>query len=301
MTGHSASISAPSSPLPAVAALAGAMVSITIGASIAKTLFPLVGPAGTTALRLLFAAILLAVVFRIWRMRLDRRMLLAAVPYGISLGCMNLLFYMAIQRIPLGVAIAVEFTGPLAVAIFFSRQRMDMGWIALAVLGLVLLLPLRLTPNSMDPVGIALALAAGVFWASYILTGKRAGDVLGIQASALGMIVAALVVLPFGIAEAGMDLLDVNVIAVALVVALLSSAIPYSLEMFALRRLPTKSFGILTSGEPAIGAVVGMILMGENLALVKWMGIGAIVLASIGVTLFSRPTRTVSKESQLLD
>jgi len=277
-----------SSDFAPLAAVGAAMVSICWGASVAKTLFPVIGPAGTTALRLSLAAAILCGVFRVWQRPFDRRMLHAALPYGVALGTMNLLFYFAIQRIPLGIALAVEFTGPLAVATFASRRRVDLAWIALAVAGLSLLLPLDITRDAVDPVGVLLALGAGVFWGAYILLGKRAGETLGAAAPAYGMTVAAFVALPFGLAQAGTTLLQPHVLAVALVVAIFSSAIPYSLEMFALRRLPTKSFGILTSGEPAVGALAGALLLGEMLPLAKWLGIAAIVGATIGTTLTAR-------------
>jgi len=271
-----------------LAAVVVAMISITLGASVAKKLFIDVGPVGTTALRLTLAAILLSVGFRIWRVPVTRAVVRAALPYGLSLGAMNLLFYMAIDRIPLGVALAFEFTGPLAVATFTSQQTRDFGWIALAVIGLALLLPLRIGGHALDPVGIAFALAAGVFWGNYIVMGRRAGEALGAEAPAFGMIVGALLAIPFGVVEGGAALLTPQVLGLALVVALLSSAIPYTLEMFALRRLPTRTFGVLTSGEPAVGAVVGALLLHEKLPLAKWLGIAGIVSASIGITITSR-------------
>ncbi|WP_375773943.1 EamA family transporter, partial [Aeromonas hydrophila] len=145
-----------------------AMLSITLGASLAKSLFPLIGAAGTTLFRLGCAALLLSLVFRIWRMPLDRRTLLGAIPYGLSLGAMNLLFYLAIERIPLGVALAIEFIGPLTVALLGSRHRADFLWLALAIVGLLLLLPLRAAEQTLDPLGAALALGAGVFWGLYM-------------------------------------------------------------------------------------------------------------------------------------
>jgi inner membrane transporter RhtA len=286
-----------SSDFAPLAAVATAMVSICWGASVAKSLFPVIGPAGTTALRLALAAAILCGVFRVWRKPLDGRMLRAALPYGVALGCMNLLFYFSIQRIPLGIALATEFTGPLAVATFASRRRVDLAWIGLAVAGLALLLPLDISHQAIDPIGILLALAAGVFWGAYILLGKRAGNALGAAAPAYGMTVAALVALPFGVAQAGATLLQPHVLAIALVVAVFSSAIPYSLEMFALRRLPTKSFGILTSGEPAVGALAGVLLLGEMLSPPQWLGIAAIVGATFGTTLTAGPEKPVVSEA----
>lgn len=261
-----------------------AMLSITLGASLAKSLFPLIGAAGTTLFRLGCAALLLSLVFRIWRMPLDRRTLLGVIPYGLSLGAMNLLFYLAIERIPLGVALAIEFIGPLTVALLGSRHRADFLWLALAIVGLLLLLPLRAAEQTLDTLGAALALGAGVFWGLYMLTGKRAGALLGAQAPALGMWVGALLVLPFGLGGASEATFTLPVVLTIVGVGLLSSAIPYSLEMFALRRLPLKSYGILTSGEPAMGALMGLLLLGEQLPPAQWLGIAAIIVASMGTT-----------------
>ena len=261
-----------------------AMLSITLGASLAKSLFPLLGAAGTTLFRLGCAALLLSLVFRIWRAPLDRRTLLGAIPYGLSLGAMNLLFYLAIARIPLGVALAIEFIGPLTVALLSSRHRADFIWLILAIAGLLLLLPLRATQQAIDPLGAALALGAGLFWGLYMLTGKRAGALLGSQAPALGMWVGTLLVLPFGLEGAIEASFTVPVILTIIGVGLLSSASPYSLEMFALRRLPLKSFGLLTSGEPAMGALMGLVWLGEQLPPSQWLGITAIIAASMGTT-----------------
>ncbi|MDX7852412.1 EamA family transporter [Aeromonas caviae] len=261
-----------------------AMLSITLGASLAKSLFPLLGAAGTTLFRLGCAALLLSLVFRIWRVPLDRRTLLGAIPYGLSLGAMNLLFYLAIARIPLGVALAIEFIGPLTVALLSSRHRADFIWLILAIAGLLLLLPLRATQQAIDPLGAALALGAGLFWGLYMLTGKRAGALLGTQAPALGMWVGTLLVLPFGLEGAIEASFTVPVILTIIGVGLLSSAIPYSLEMFALHRLPLKSYGILTSGEPAMGALMGLVWLGEQLPPSQWLGITAIIAASMGTT-----------------
>lgn len=260
-----------------------AMLSITLGASLAKSLFPLLGAAGTTLFRLGCAALLLSLVFRIWRAPLDRRTLLGAIPYGLSLGAMNLLFYLAIARIPLGVALAIEFIGPLTVALLSSRHRADFIWLILAIAGL-LLLPLRATQQAIDPLGAALALGAGAFWGLYMLTGKRAGALLGTQAPALGMWVGTLLVLPFGLGGASEASFTLPVVLAIAGVGLLSSAIPYSLEMFALRRLPLKSYGILTSGEPAMGALMGLVWLGEQLPPSQWLGITAIIAASMGTT-----------------
>lgn len=273
-----------------VGALLLAMLSITVGASVAKTLFPVIGAEGTTTLRLLIAALLMAAPFRLWRVRLSRRSARSLLFYGASLGVMNLMFYMAIETIPLGIAIALEFTGPLTVAVLASRRRIDLLWVALAVAGLLLLLPLDGTASGLDWRGVGFALGAGVCWALYILAGKRAGTEHGARAAALGMIVGALLVTPVGVAHAGAALLAPSVLAAGVVVALLSGAVPYALEMVALRRLPTQTFGTLVSAEPAIGALVGLAAMGEALTPVQWLAIGTIVLASVGTTLSAKPS-----------
>lgn len=263
------------------------MAFISGGASIAKQLFPLVGAEGATALRLAISALILAAVFRPWKLRLTNNWQ-ALVMYGACLGGMNLTFYMALNYIPLGIAIAVEFTGPLAVAVFTSRMKTDYAWVAVAALGLALLLPVHHSMPELDLRGIGLAGAAGVFWALYILAGKKAGAVHGPAATAAGMMVAALIAAPIGIAHAGTALFTPSVLALGVAVALISSAIPYTLEMMALRRLPSHTFGTMMSAEPAIGALMGLALLGEMLSFSQWLAIGLVVLASVGAGLSAR-------------
>ncbi|WP_420960738.1 EamA family transporter [Brucella sp. IR073] len=275
---------APPRVLPPLALVLGA-VSITSGASFAKALFPAVGAEGATAIRLTIAALLLLPIFRPWRIRLRRDAWQSVLIYGLMLGGMNFFFYLSIQTLPLGVAIAIEFMGPLAVAIAASRRFTDFLWVGLAMIGLGLLLPLHSVNANLDPVGIALALTAGVCWGVYIIYGGIAGRLYGSAVTSLGMIIAAAVILPIGIAKAGLSLFTPSMLALGLLVAILSSAIPYTLEMFALRHLPRKTFGTLTSMEPAVGALVGLVLLHEALPTLQWMGIIAISLASIGAAL----------------
>jgi inner membrane transporter RhtA len=264
------------------AALLLAMVSITTGASFAKGLFPVLGTAGTAAVRLGLAALILAGLLRVWRVRPTFRSLGSGAVYGSMIAGMNILFYMAIARIPLGVAIAIEFVGPLAVAIMASRHRMHLIWAALALVGLLMILPVRSSESGLDPVGVLYALGAGVCWAGYILAGRLAGADHGAQAPAVGMIFAPIIVLPVGIADAGWNLLDAGILGPAMAIAVLSSALPYTLEMFALTRMPARSFGILMSCEPAMGALAGLMLLGERLSLMTCVGIGLVILASLG-------------------
>ena len=266
----------------AVVSLIVAMVSFQGGASIAKQLIPAIGAPATTALRLGLSALIICILQRPWRSLPSRSSLAVILVYGLALGTMNFVFYMALRTIPLGIAVALEFTGPLAVALVGSRRRADFLWIALAVLGLMFLLPLSRTERSLDPVGVAFALAAGFCWALYIIFGQKAGRAHGPTASAWGMLIAASFTVPIGLALTGRGILSPAVLPMGFAVAVLSSAFPYTLEMIALRQLPTKTFGTLMSLEPAIAALAGLLFLSERLTATQWFAIGAVMIASMG-------------------
>ncbi|WP_436868067.1 threonine/homoserine exporter RhtA [Enterobacter hormaechei] len=278
-----------------VAVILIAMMSIQSGASLAKSLFPLVGAPGVTALRIALGTLILVVVFKPWRLRFKKEQRLPLLFYGLALGGMNFMFYLSIQTIPLGIAVALEFTGPLAVALFSSRRPVDFIWVVLAVLGLWFLLPLGQSVSQIDLTGAALALGAGACWAVYILTGQRAGEEHGPATVALGSLIAAVIFVPIGMAQATDSIWQWSILPVGLAVAILSTALPYSLEMIALTRLPTRIFGTLMSMEPALAAISGMIFLGETLTLVQTLALCSIIAASMGSTLTMRPEPKVEK------
>lgn len=278
-----------------VAVILIAMMSIQSGASLAKSLFPLIGAPGVTALRIALGTLILVVVFKPWRLRFKKEQRLPLLFYGLALGGMNYMFYLSIQTIPLGIAVALEFTGPLAVALFSSRRPVDFIWVILAVLGLWFLLPLGQSVSQIDLTGAALALGAGACWAVYILTGQRAGEEHGPATVALGSLIAAVIFVPIGMAQATDSIWQWSILPVGLAVAILSTALPYSLEMIALTRLPTRIFGTLMSMEPALAAISGMMFLGENLTLVQTLALCSIIAASMGSTLTMRPEPKVHK------
>jgi inner membrane transporter RhtA len=264
------------------------LVTLCAGTSLAKGLFPFVGAEGTTTYRLVFSTLLLMAFWRPWRRAWTWADVPILVLFGATLGLMNLLFYNAIKTVPFGLAIAVEFTGPLAVALWSSKKPLDFVWIVLAVAGMGLILPLGnasgadMQAAAIDPVGIAYALGAGACWAVYIVVGQRVADRIGAFATPMGMLVAALLVTPVGISVAGSSLLNPEWMLAGLVIALLSSAIPYSLEMYSLKHLPKQTFSILLSLEPAVGALAGWLVLSEQLSTQQLGAIGLIMAASMG-------------------
>jgi inner membrane transporter RhtA len=256
------------------------VVSVQVGAAIATKLFDEAGPAGTVFLRVGFAAILLLALWRPALRGIPRERLRDIAMFGFVLAAMNLSFYLALDRIPLGIAVTLEFVGPLAVAIGTSRRRANLVWVALAAIGIVLLSP---SPDgSLSLLGAGLALLAGCFWAAYILLSARIGrSMAGGGPLALAMAFGTLLLIPAGVARAG-DLADPAVLAAALGIAVLSSAIPYSVELEALRTLPRSTFGVLMSLEPAVAATVGFVVLGQDLAAREVVAIALVVAASAG-------------------
>ncbi|WP_201983965.1 EamA family transporter [Hymenobacter rubidus] len=270
--------------LPAVPAVLLSIVSVQGGAAIAKGLFPLLGAAGTTSLRIGLSALVLLVVVRPRLGALRPAQWRAVVPYGLALGLMNFLFYCALARIPLGLAVTLEFVGPLGLALAGSRRWTDAVWAVLAGAGIALIAPWH--GHGLDLPGLAFALAAGGCWAIYIVLGRRTAAVLpGQQAVAIGMLFAALPVLPFGIASGSLLGLTPHLLLLGVLLALFSSVLPFSLEMQALRTLPTRTFSILMSLEPVAAAISGWLLLGERLLWGQWLAVGFIVVASVGATL----------------
>jgi inner membrane transporter RhtA len=267
----------------AIAAALGALISLQTGAAFAKSLFPAVGAEGVAALRIGLAAILLGLALRPWRLRLDAAGWRNLFAYGAMLGLMNILIYRAFATIPLGIAISIEVLGPLGVALLASRRGLDLLWIALALAGLVLL-PLGAGEAGLDWRGMGFALAAALCWGVYVAVGGRVAH-LGGQGVAAGMAIAALLVVPLGAAHAGRALLTPDVLATGLVIALLSSALPFLLDIHALRRLPQKLFGVLMSASPAVSALAGLLVLGEALHPLQWAGIAAITAACAGSAL----------------
>jgi inner membrane transporter RhtA len=272
---------------PSPALVLGAIASVQFGSAIATTLFARIGPAGAVVLRLVAASVVLMAIWRPQVRSRTRRELLLAALFGCVLAGMNLAFYAAIQRIPLGIAVAIEFVGPLGVAIIGSRRRLDLLWVALAAAGIVGLM--RGDSHSLDALGVGLALVAGCLWGGYILVNARVGRAFaGGTGLAIAMCVASVVALPVGIAQGGTQLLQPHVLLVGAAVGMLSSAIPYTFEMEALRRIATSVFGVLMSLEPAVAALAGFLIIGQSLSVRELIGIALVVAASVGASSSAR-------------
>jgi inner membrane transporter RhtA len=241
-----------------------------------------------TMLRLIAGALMLAAVLQPWKTLPSRKGMPWLLAYGVTVSMMNLLFYAAIERVPLGICVALEFTGPLFVATLGSRRALDLLWVMLAVAGIVLLSPFADVGGSLDPAGVLLALAAGGCWALYIIFAQKAGAELGVRTSAYGMVIAALVSVPFGFTAAVPHLANPHVMAGAVVVGLFSSALPFWLEMMALTRMPARVYGMLVCLEPALGALIGFFFLYEKLSALQCAGIAAVIAAAFGAAVTSR-------------
>ena len=274
---------------PAVALVLGSCVSLQVGAACAARLFPVAGSTGTTLLRLGLAALALLVAIRPRAYRWDARQWLPVLAFGLTLAAMNGSFYAAIERIPLGTAVTVEFLGPLTLAAVLSRRLRELTWVLLAAAGVALLGLADGAGPGLDPVGVGLALVAGLFWACYILASRRVGArVPGHGGLAMATAVGALALLPFGAVGAAHAVERPHSLLLAAGTALLASVVPYSLELAALRRLAPHVFGVLLSLEPAIAALAGWVLLSQPLGPVGAVAVGVVVLASAGSTLSAR-------------
>lgn len=266
------------------------IISVQLGAAVAKSLFDSLGPGGTVFLRIAFAALVLSLLVRPKLGGHDRAGYLVAGLFGLTLAGMNFSIYLAFDRIPLGVAVTLEFVGPLGVAVAGSRQLLDLLWVVLAAAGILLLAPLSVLGGmDLDPVGVAFALLAGCLWASYILLSARTGSAFpGGTGLVIALCVGTFVLFPFGIAGAGYALLDPKLLLAGFGVAMLSSAIPYSLELEALRKLPARVFGVLMSLDPAVAALAGLVVLGERLEMRAVAAIIFVTIAAAGASLFGR-------------
>jgi inner membrane transporter RhtA len=256
------------------------------GAAWSKSLFAAIGPEGVIALRVGFSAILLGIVTRAWRLRVKRNQIGDIVAYGVALGLMNSIAYQAYARIPIGIGMAIEVTGPLAVVIFNSRRPADLAWVACAIAGLVLLLFRGFGDvAAVDPLGIAFAFGSAACWASYIVYGKRVSTLGGGSIAAAGLAIAFVFVVPFGLATTGAKLFRQEWLMAGLVIAILCSAIPFFLQIHAMRQLPSRVYGLLASAVPAVGAIMAYIVLGEALDLQQYLGILLVIVAGAGATL----------------
>ncbi|MDQ6530749.1 MULTISPECIES: EamA family transporter [unclassified Flavobacterium] len=272
------------SPVPAVLL---AIISVQFGAAIAKTLFPTIGSAGTASMRIGISAIILLLAYRPNLRTITPKQWKVVIPYGLSLGAMNLIYYLAIERIPIGLAVTLEFVGPLLLAIAGSKRLVDYCWVLLAAVGILLIAPW--TNDRLDPVGIICALLAGAFWSAYIVLGGKVSKIMNDgDAVTIGMLFAALLVLPFGFFESGLNNLTPKLFGMGIALALLSSAIPFTLEMKALGKLPPRTFSILMSLEPAAASICAFIFLKESLNFYEILAVICVVIASAGSTLTSK-------------
>lgn len=273
--------------IPPVPAVLLAIISVQCGAAIAKTLFPAIGAAGTASIRIGVSALILLLAYRPNLKAITPAQWKIVIPYGLSLGSMNLIFYFAIERIPIGLAVTLEFIGPLLVAIIGSKRLIDYCWILLAGAGIILIAPW--SNERIDPLGVLFALIAGGLWAAYIVLGGKISRIMNDgQAVSTGMLFAAILILPFGFYENGLANLTPKLFGMGVALALLSSAIPFTLEMKALGQLPPRTFSILMSLEPAAASICAFIFLQENLNFYEILAVVCVVVASAGSTLTAK-------------
>ncbi|KJL20528.1 Threonine/homoserine exporter RhtA [Microbacterium oxydans] len=284
---------AASGPLVGVALVIGSCLSLPFGAAVAAQLFPLLGPWGVTSLRVAIAAVLLVVIVRPRPGKWTRPQWLAAVLFGVSLAAMNGFFYAAIDRIPLGPAVAIEFLGPLVLAALLTRKLRDFAWVAVALLGMIVLgIDGLIGAEPLDPLGVVFILIAAAFWAMYIRMSARVGALIpGSSGLAMGLVVAAVLLIPVGIPAASTVAMDPQLLLLAAITAVLSSVIPYSFELAALRRLPQRVFGVLLSLEPAFATLAGWLILGQDATPLRMLAIALVIAASVGTTLGVRRDR----------
>ncbi|UQN08132.1 DMT family transporter [Deinococcus sp. QL22] len=289
-------LTTPRSSIPAVPALLLSVLSVQGGAAIAKGIFPLVGAVGTTGMRIGISALILLLVFRPALRHFTRAQWQAVLPYGLVLGAMNLLFYLALARIPLGLAVTLEFVGPLLLAVSGSRRALDVVWVVLAGVGVAMITPW--TGGGTDSLGMLLALLAGACWAAYVVLGRRVSQVLSSGAGvAAGMVIATLTVAPFVLLSGDLGHVTPTLLAAGTALAVLSSAVPFTLELVALRTLPSRTFSVLLSLEPAVAALCGVIFLQEVLSLSGWMAVVLVMLASGGAALTAHKPSPATHQS----
>jgi inner membrane transporter RhtA len=282
--------------IPAVPAVLLSIISVQCGAAIAKGIFPILGATSTSSLRIFLSALILILFNRPSLRNLTTAQWKAVALYGLTLGVMNIIFYMAISRIPIGLGVALEFIGPLALALTGSKRMIDLLWVILAAAGIALIAPWN--HNGLNLTGVLLALLAGVFWAAYILLGGRVSKMMdGSKAVTIGMIFASVIVVPVAIGDGLISHLKPWMLLSGFALALLSSAIPFTLEMNALKKIPAKTFSILMSLEPAVAAISGLVFLHEYLSFYEWIAVALIIAASAGATLTEKKATPVAPES----
>lgn len=270
-----------------------AMISMQSSGSFAKYLFGQFPILTVSAMRLLLGTLILALIFKIWQINFRQLKWSSILSYGLALAGMNILFYLSLDRLPLGIAVSFEFIGPLSVALFAIRRKFDLIWVGLAILGLILLFPFDQAAQTLDPIGIALALGAGACWALYIIAGQKPSGVSGNHTVCLGMFVGMCMLMPMAL-FAGMPAHTFKPVSLLYFIglAVLASALPFTLEMIALRNLSALSFGTLMSLEPAVAALSGFVFLGEHLLWTQWLALAVIISASIGCTITMQKHKT---------